>query len=112
MTGTVRIDCDAVGDLVATWDDACNAVDLPGQTYAIHAGSLAALRSGRYDHAPVGGLCDRTSGIVFTPRPGDEYNLVAMVGDGREGGLGFASPGAARPQVDGVCGVPRAEICP
>ena len=112
VTGMIQVDRDPGGDLVATWGDACNTGEVTGQTYAIHAGNLSALRAGSYDHAPIGGLCDRISGALFTPGAGDEYYLVAPVGDGREGGLGVDSSGAARPQIDGVCGMPRAEICP
>lgn len=108
----VRFDRLAGGDVRATWGDACNLAEVPGQAYAVQAGTLASLRAGGYDHAPVGDRCDRSSPAEFTPGPQDAYFLVVPVGDGREGGAGAASDGTARPQVAPTCGPVRVEACP
>jgi len=113
VPATVTVDKAGAGEVSVAWGDACNVAEVPGQTYAVHAGSLAALRAGgQYDHVPVGGLCDRVSPATFATGAGDEYYLVGPVAPGYQGGLGFDSTGAARPDVAGTCGLPRAESCP
>ncbi|HEX4826274.1 MAG TPA: hypothetical protein VFV19_18385 [Candidatus Polarisedimenticolaceae bacterium] len=103
--GSLTIDKTAGSDLLASWGASCNAASVPGQTYAVHAGDLAALRAtGAYVDAPIAGRCDRSSPATFTPGDGDEYYLVAPVLSGYEGRLG--SDGA------GTCGLPRLATCP
>jgi len=104
------IDADTIE---ATWTDACNVGELPGQTYSIQAGDLDALFSnGTYTHAPVGGACDLTSSSSFTPGPGNEYYVIVPAAGGREGGAGSSSSGAERPQPGNVCGEQRVATCP
>jgi hypothetical protein len=111
--GSLAIDKTAGVELVASWGASCNESTVPGQTYSVHAGDLSMLRlSGTYAHAPLEGRCDRVSPASFAPGAGDEYYLVAPIAGGREGGLGLDALGAARPQGDGTCGLPRAEACP
>jgi hypothetical protein len=111
--GSLEIGKTAGIELVASWGESCNLAGVPGQTYALHAGDLPALRAtGTYAHAPLAGACDRVSPATFAPGAGDEYYLVAPVAPGYEGALGTDGVGAARPQVDGTCGLRRAEACP
>ncbi len=103
----------AGGQVEAAWNAACNAASLPGQGYAVEAGSLDALAgSGSYTHAPVGGACGLSSPASFTPGAGNEYYLVVATEGGREGGAGSASSGIARPQPSVLCGDRRAGACP
>jgi hypothetical protein len=111
--GSLTIDRGVGADLVASWGASCNAAAVPGQTYAIHAGSLATLRAtGTYVHAPLGGACNRVSPASFSPGAADEYYLVSPVAPGYEGGLGTDGAGAPRPQGAETCGLARAESCP
>jgi hypothetical protein len=101
------------GRVEATWDDACNASSVTGQTYSLQAGDLSVLASSAaYDHAPVEGRCDRLSPATFTPGAGQEYYLVVSHHDGREGGAGADSNGTVRPQTSTVCGPRREGACP
>jgi hypothetical protein len=110
---TARFDLEAGGDIRATWDPSCNEGAPIGQTYSIQAGSLDALRAdGTYTHAAVGASCGRSSPDAFAPGPGNEYYLVVPNFDGRDGGAGFDSDGAARAQPDATCGPRRAATCP
>jgi len=99
------------GDLQASWPEACNAVHLP-QTYSLQEGSLAALRGGTYDHAPVGARCDLVSPTVFTPAPAAAYYLVVPNEGGREGSPGTDSAGTSRPQISILCGPREEAACP
>ncbi len=104
-----RISADVIQ---ASWDPSCNAGDFPQQTYSIQAGDLDTLvNEGIYTHAPLDGLCDRAPSSSFTPGPDNEYYLIVPVGEGREGGAGSDSTGAARPQPGVVCGERRV-ACP
>ncbi len=96
----------------ATWDDACNVGDFPGQTYSIQVGNLDVLAAtGNYSHLPVDDLCSLTSPGGFSPGPGNEYYLIIPAGGGKEGGAGGDSAGTDRPQIGAVCGERRAD-CP
>jgi hypothetical protein len=96
----------------ASWGAACNLGEFPEQTYSIQAGDLDVLSGGGgYTHTPVGDQCDLLSTTTFSPGPGNEYYLVAPVGEGREGGVGIDSAGSARPQQSDVCGARRV-ACP
>jgi hypothetical protein len=98
-------------DVEAAWEASCNAESVE-QTYSIQAGDLDLLRaSGTYSHAPVGGVCTRTSPSIFTPGSGNEYYLVVPNAEGREGGHGSASSGTERPRPSTVCGEPLAVAC-
>jgi len=109
---TAQFELLAPDTIDASWDDSCNLLDFPGQTYSIQAGDLDALRAGgNYTHQPLDGLCDRTATTSFTPGAGNEYYLIVPAGDGREGGAGTDSAGVARPQPTTVCGERRV-ACP
>ena len=113
VPGTATFEKLADGTIRATWDDACNASEVPGQTYSIQAGDLGALHdAASWTHAPVDGRCDRTSPDTFTPGDGSEYYLVAAHVDGKEGGLGESSAGGPRPHASDACGLPREGACP
>jgi hypothetical protein len=113
IPGTVRIEALAGGEIEASWGDACNLGEVPGQTYSVQAGDLTALHStATYTHAPIGDDCGRTSPTTFTPGSGDEYYLVVPAFDGREGDAGRDTHGIDRPQPGVVCGERRVEICP
>lgn len=100
-------------DLVASWDGACNAGELPSQSYALHAGSLdALLAGGSYTHAPLDAACDRVSPSPFTAGGGNEYYLVVPVEGSRQGVSGTRSDGTLRPTPDATCGLERAVSCP
>ncbi|MBP7147584.1 MAG: immune inhibitor A [Acidobacteria bacterium] len=97
----------------ASWSPSCNEGAAPGQAYSVQAGDLDALgQSGAYNHAPVAGLCNRTSPSSFAAGPGNEYYLVVPNLGGREGGAGVSSDGTPRPQVSAECGPRRIDSCP
>ena len=100
------------GEIQASWPAACNDAAVPGQTYSIQAGTLAALRGGIYDHRPVGDRCDRLSPDMITPVEEDAYYLVVPNEGGREGSAGFDSASVPRPQVATVCGPRQVGSCP
>lgn len=94
----------------ASWDPACSA---PSATYSIRSGDLDLLHdSGVYEHAIVGGACELVSPVSLPLEPGNRYYLVVPNDDGREGGAGADSTGAARPIGAGECGEPRVSACP
>jgi hypothetical protein len=112
VPATVHFELVGTDTIETTWDDSCNVASYPGQTYSIQAGDLDLLRSGgTYTHAPVAGLCNRTSPSTFTAGGGSEYYLVVPNADGREGGAGEGS-GGPRPQASQVCGERREAGCP
>lgn len=101
------------GDIRATWEPSCTASEVPGQAHAIEAGPLDGLAGGVYAHAPIDGICERTSPATFTPGAANEYYLVIPSLDGREGGGGHDSSGNPRPQGSTLCGaVQREAPCP
>ena len=100
------------GTVEATWGDSCNIGIVPGQQYSIHAGDLSLLRTtGTYNHAPVDGLCDKTSPATFSYGPGLQYFLVLPNDGAREGGAGTDSLGNPRPAPFNVCGEQRIGTC-
>jgi hypothetical protein len=86
-------------DVRVSWDASCS---LDATDYAIYEGSLTALRSGSWDHAPV--TCTAGSDLteVFTPQAGSRYFLVAPLAGGSEGSFGL-SEGAPRPPSASAC---------
>ena len=113
IPATVRFEALIGGDIEASWGEACNIGEVPGQTYSVQAGDLATLNSAStYTHAPIGADCGRSSPATFTPGAVDEYYLVVPVFDGHEGDAGRDSSGIERPQPSVVCGERRVEVCP
>ncbi|HEX4826171.1 MAG TPA: matrixin family metalloprotease [Candidatus Polarisedimenticolaceae bacterium] len=105
----LRIDRGSGGALVLTWGASCSS----GATnYAVYQGTLAALRSGTWDHAPVtcAGGTDLTETIV--PGAVSAYYLVAPTASGQEGILGNLSSGAPRPSSTAACAPREPSSCP
>ena len=63
------------------------------------------------DHAPVDGMCDRSSPSSFGHGVGDEYYLIVPNEATRDGGAGPDSSGNPRPPGSGDCGVQRIDSC-
>jgi hypothetical protein len=104
----LRVDRSA-GSLVLTWGPSCSG---QATDYAIYEGTLAALRAGTPDLAPVtctAGL-DRTQ--AFVPGGGDRYYLVAAAAPGSEGALGTTSAGTERAAAVAACAPREASNCP
>ena len=99
------------GTIQASWGGSCNLGALPGQQYSIQAGSLDSLRQGFYDHAPVDGMCDRSSPSSFGHGVGNEYYLIVPNEATRDGGAGTDPSGNPRPAGSGDCGVQRIDSC-
>ncbi len=100
-------------EVLASWEDSCNAGSPAGQSYSIEVGDLDLLAAGgEYRHAPLGGSCQRTSPTSFTAGDGNEYYLVVANEGGREGSAGRDSNGIPRPQGTTPCGARREGACP
>lgn len=93
----LRVTKDASG-LVLSWDAE------PRDVFAVHAGSIAALRGAGYDH-DLAGACDRTGSSATLPMPsGDTYLLLTSGCSAGEGSYGSDSQGSARPPSARPCG--------
>ena len=114
VPATVAFELVAPDTIEASWDavvqrgDGCRA----RPTRSRPAISTCCSAGGSYSHAPVDDLCDRRSPATFTPGAGNEYYLVLPNLDGREGGAGADSYGAARPLSAAACGLYREAVCP
>jgi hypothetical protein len=95
-------------DITVTWGPSCAGT---ASDYAIYEGTLAALRSGSWDHAPV--TCSAGADLTqtFTPGSGSRYYLVAPRAGSKEGGLGAGSSGTPRPASPGACAPREASSC-
>jgi hypothetical protein len=88
------------GTLRLSWAASCS----PGAvSHAVYEGSLAALRAGTWDHAPL--TCEAGPDLAeyVAPAPDDRYYLVAPLTAEAEGSLGSVSSGAARPASHLAC---------
>jgi hypothetical protein len=88
------------GSLRLTWEPSCStdAID-----HAVYEGSLDALRSGLWDHAPV--TCSAGPDLVeyVVPEAGSRYFLIAPLTLSAEGTMGSASDGTLRPPSALAC---------
>jgi hypothetical protein len=98
----LRIDKGAAGAIIASWGGSCSAT---ATNYAIYEGTLQALRSGTWDHAPKS--CAAGTDLIETiaPGAGSTYYLVAPLAGSKEGLLGPASAGERPPSAS--AGAPR-----
>ena len=84
------------GELALTWGRACD--ERPGLTdYTVYRGSLAALRTGRYDYVPAADSTGGSTSIALEPPQEAAYFVVVPNDTSREGGYGFDSAGQPRP---------------
>jgi hypothetical protein len=97
------------GALRVRWGTSCSA---NADGYAIYAGSLAALRAGSWDPAPVS--CDAGTELAkeFVPVGAGSYYLVAARAGAAEGSLGVDSAGRERPAATAACAIREAPSCP
>ncbi len=82
------------------------AVSGDGVTYDVYRGTLATLRSGGWDHAPVSGACGlgaTSLDVDDLDDPAGAYYLVAARNSAGEGTLGAGSDGAERPPSTSPC---------
>lgn len=85
------------GGLLLSWRE------VPGDTIALHQGSIAALRGTGHDHDRVG-ACGRSGASAAIPMPsGDVYFLAGASCGAGEGSLGSDSLGAERPASVNPC---------
>lgn len=105
----LRVDKGSGGALTLTWGASCSAT---ASDSAIYEGTLAALRSGSWDHAPK--TCAAGTDLTETIVPGaaDTYYLVAPLAGGMEGLLGSATSGGQRPPSASACAPREASSCP
>ena len=93
-----------------SWGVACNETQVPGQDYAVYAGTLAQV-DGVQDHQPI--ACG-TGGMQLLEMPVsgvDAYYLVAPLLADREGALGESTTGEARTPL-GTCAEVLPDLCP
>ena len=77
-----------------------------------YEGTLAALRVGVTDLAPVTCVAGTDLTETFVPGAGDRYYLVAATVAGAEGALGLTSAGTPRLQAPGACAIRETASCP
>ncbi len=93
---------DSSGSLRLSWPPSCSGdVD----NHAVYEGSISALRTGSWDHAPLTCAAGADLAEYVYPSGGDRYFLVAPLAGGWEGALGSSSQGEARPPASAACGV-------
>ncbi|HJQ99907.1 MAG TPA: DNRLRE domain-containing protein [Candidatus Polarisedimenticolaceae bacterium] len=96
--------------LSLSWSASCR----PAADYVVQAGTLAALRTGTYDDAPLtcstGGATSHTTGIPVA----STYYLVLPLDGGATGSRGLTGAGAERPAGASACAAPSAAapVCP
>jgi hypothetical protein len=98
----------AGGSLRLSWSPSCSSA---ADDYAIYEGSLALLRAGSWDHAPV--TCSAGTDLMedIVPRPASSYYLVAPRAADAEGSLGSLRDGPTRPQAAAACAVREPASC-
>ncbi|NIM01154.1 MAG: matrixin family metalloprotease [Acidobacteria bacterium] len=91
----------AGGRIGVSWDASCST---NAETYAVYEGSLAALRSGVWDHAPL--TCDGGTDLTepLTSIGTASYFLVSARLGTEEGSLGVDSSARERPEAAAACG--------
>ena len=104
----LRVEKAGGGSLALTWGPSCSPT---ASSYAIYEGTLAALKSGAWDHAPK--TCAAGTDLAETIVPGSasSYYLVAPVAPGKEGLLGPSSTGE-RPPSASACAPRETASCP
>jgi hypothetical protein len=98
------------GSVRLSWGEACNAVEVPGQDYAVYEGSLGPPGAG-LDHAPIACGTGRATSLVVVPGAGSRYWLVAPLLAGREGSAGAGTGGSSR-EPAAPCGAILPDACP
>ena len=98
--------------LTLNWGYACDHA--PGLSrYAIYSGTIAALRTGSYDHTPLS--CNTglgTNATIATPASSVYLLIVENNNTTNEGGYGFNSAGANRPASGSPCFTQNRVPCP
>jgi len=96
------------GSVRMRWGTSCSG-DADG--YTIYEGSLAALRAGSWDHAPLG--CDAGTELTkeVAPVSAASYYLVAARAGAAEGSLGRGSAGQERPAAVAPCAIRETPSC-
>jgi hypothetical protein len=108
--GALTVDRTETGSLLLSWGVSCNATEVPGQDYAVYAGSLDTV-PGIQDHAPIACGTGGLTSIVVDTGDADRYFLVAPLLAGREGDLGAGTGGRSRiPLV--TCAETWPDACP
>lgn len=107
-TGTPLRITKAGSDLTLTWGASCAAT---ASGYAVYEGTLAALRSGVWDHVPRTCAAGTDLAETLTPGSGGRYYLVAPLSGSFEGTLGLDSAGALRPASAEACAPREEEGC-
>jgi hypothetical protein len=99
----------AAGSIQLTWGDPCNALDVPGQDFAVYEGNVSSL-SGTQDHAPIlcGTATEKT--VTLAPVVGDKFWLIAPLLSGREGSQGSGTSVLRAPVS--TCEVVQPSACP
>lgn len=105
----VRIDRGSAGTLVVTWGASCSST---AADYAIYQGTLAALRSGTWDHLPVSCAAGTDLTETIAPAAVSSYYLVAPLAAGMEGTLGTTSSSTQRPASTSACAPREPSSCP
>lgn len=96
------------GQLRLSWDPSCSA---DADNFAIYEGSLAALRSGSWDHRPLTCAAGADAVEYVVPGTADRYYLVAPMAGSVEGRYGASSSGVERPASTQACGIREAASC-
>lgn len=100
----VRVNKAAGSDLAFTWGTSCSG---QAADYAIYEGTLAALRSGSFDHVPLTCAAGTDLAQTLTPGAGSRYYLLAARAGSIEGALGHGRPASAS-----ACAPREASSCP
>jgi hypothetical protein len=100
----VRVNKAAGSDLTFTWGSSCSG---QAQDYAIYEGTLAALRSGSWDHLPLTCVAGTDLTQTVTPGAGNRYYVHAARAGTVEGALGHGRPASAS-----ACAPREASSCP
>jgi len=105
----LRVAKGAGSALTITWGASCSAT---ASDYALYEGTLSALRSGSWDHAPK--TCATGLDLTETVVPGaaSAYYLVTPLAAGHEGLLGPTSLGVERPPSLTACAPRESASCP
>ncbi len=105
----LRIARGAGGQLNLGWGASCSGM---ASDYAIYEGTLEALRSGSWNHAPKTCSAGADLAETITPGSGARYYLVAPLTASSEGRLGRTSSGTDRPASLSACRPREASSCP
>ncbi len=96
----------SAGELGVFWGEPCNSGVFPEQDFAVYRGTLASLRMGIFDHAPV--TCSTRRGGSFRVTDGppeSQYWLVTPTQANLEGSLEPRTPTA-------TCAEVGPDVCP